>query len=278
MGPGCSLLKHEKHRIELANSGKLPKPKPKSRRHSSHLPFFPSPSPRSTPSASDNPYASLHELADNMQARMAAPLRTLEDWQARKDQEDAQAGRALDLLVGPILSPSPETESLRERFDREDREAAELEQAVELSLRPPSPVASTSQLRTLSQSPDFPVELSLSARGRAIAPAVTDRPLAALSSSPLSGLTRGRAVSPAGPSHHPPTAPLRITTQLNETWMNANGGPSILGRSAPPSATPTFHVRRSVARRPATNLRQARRFTLVYVDEVCGPVSRTRSH
>jgi hypothetical protein len=122
------------------------------------------------------------------------------------------------------------------------------------SLRLPTAIHQAGHsLRELSPSPDFPaLLLPPPALGRARAPDTT-----------------GAAPVPLVPSARKP-APLKITTQLNETWMAASGGPRVV----PPSSQSvvmrpsTFHTKRPVARRPVVDARQIRRFTAVFIDNV----------
>ncbi|KAJ7738663.1 hypothetical protein DFH07DRAFT_778948 [Mycena maculata] len=253
--------------------------------------LFSPPAPTPFASTSRDPFAPLAAICDSLSAEVTAPLRALDDWQWEEDFQRQQAEHALDMRLedglrqrqadrafnhqlGQLgLSPSPVTETPNQRFEREAREDADLQQAVELSLRHPSPAASTSQLHALSPSPDFPLQISVSARGRAVAPAVTDGPAMGSSfthptSTSTSTPARGRAAAPAvtrAPVAGPSKRPLRITTQLNEIWMNAPGGPPGHGRPASPAAPATFHIRQSVARRPTMKPHQ--RFTLVFIDK-----------
>ncbi|KAJ7757760.1 hypothetical protein DFH07DRAFT_958635 [Mycena maculata] len=309
-GPGCVLLPHERYRLQcldkppkatarhLSSQASFPPP---SAQHPSfpppaipprqHVCLFSPPAPTPFASTSRDPFAPLAAICDSLSAEVTAPLRALDDWQWEEDFQRQQAEHALDMRLedglrqrqadrafnhqlGQLgLSPSPVTETPNQRFEREAREDADLQQAVELSLRHPSPAASTSQLRALSPSPDFPLQISVSARSRAVAPAVTDGPAMGSSfthptSTSTSTPARGRAAAPAvtrAPVAGPSKRPLRITTQLNEIWMNAPDGPPSHGRPASPAAPATFHIRQSVARRPTTKPHQ--RFTLVFIDK-----------
>ncbi|KAJ7513194.1 hypothetical protein B0H11DRAFT_2213719 [Mycena galericulata] len=208
-----------------------------------------------------NVFAPLHAMCEDLASQAIAPLRALQDWQLAEDLRTAGEERALDLAVGYIPSPSPETETVCERYEREAREDADLELAVQRSIHDQqgSAVAlptstRTPHLRPLSPTPDFPAHIPFTpALSRAVAPDAT-----------------GAHGAPSSPITRPAPPPLRITTQLNETWMSSNGGPQIAGRTPAVSTRPeTLHLRRhgAVSRRPVYNARQVQRFTLVYIDE-----------
>ncbi|KAJ7166266.1 hypothetical protein C8R46DRAFT_1035532 [Mycena filopes] len=186
----------------------------------------------------------------------------------------AQERRALDIALGwdPDAPPSPDLSVEEEleltleqaRIDEEAlarREESDLAEALRLSAQQslpfmpsPPPTASSSRLplRALSASPTLPDSIPLPPRRRATAPSLAAR---------------------AKPSPR-----LKITTQLNATWMANNGGPSTSAPSTPsPSqvapqgpSTSVLHIRQSGGRRAFVDRRQVERFTLVFLTET-GP-------
>ncbi|KAF7371814.1 hypothetical protein MVEN_00038100 [Mycena venus] len=105
-------------------------------------------------------------------------------------------------------------------------------------LRPPSQISQAGRLWSLSLSPDLPDNL--------------------LS---MSSTAATREPSP-GISASQPT-PLRITTQINEIWMQTGGGPTIHGSWVATKASKTsttFHIKKSRSK-------VSKRFMVVYWDQ-----------
>ncbi|KAJ7664797.1 hypothetical protein B0H17DRAFT_1211152 [Mycena rosella] len=177
------------------------------------------------------------------------------------------------------MSPSPEIESLQDQYVREvAAEDADLERAYHLSLEDmeagpslrltsPSPVEQAQRLavqlrslRALSLSPNLPHSSALLdtlALGRAAAPDATGEPT----------LPRTRLAAASVPKQLRPP-PLRITKQLNDTWMAANGGPQIAGPSTAVAGCTqsTLHIRTSIACRGFVDRQYVQHFMLVYFD------------
>ncbi|KAJ6450436.1 hypothetical protein C8R47DRAFT_1261516 [Mycena vitilis] len=206
---------------------------------------------------------------DDILAESRAPLQALEEYQAREDARIAQQGRELDALLG-IRSPSPDV-PLELALFQQEQEEHDLQLALRLSQEDtqrsapsPPPVAGSSRLRALSLSPDFPDP------SRLLAASVSPIPAPTLTA-PSVPRRRAKAFS-ANQAAAP--APLRITTQMNETWMNAKGGPQVHGRSqqaqvsSPSSqASSTFHIRKAAGRQPFVDPKTQQRLIVVFWNE-----------
>ncbi|KAJ7194925.1 hypothetical protein GGX14DRAFT_700800 [Mycena pura] len=254
VGP-CALKAHERERVRKSQTAALPTavppaqtaapaPAPTSGAHrrlvddASHDDWVWSQTTTSSPppaSGARRPHRSIastlpftdYSSLDDWFTQTLPPVLALE---ARQQQCNAETS-FLDELPG-VKSPTPETESIRERYEREEREdAARLELGLRLSQdqtgagpsRAPSPhpastlfLASPPSPRPLSSSPDFPDSLL---------PLVSHK-----------GKARATKTRPA-------PAPLRITTQMNSDWMSPS--------------PPTFHVKKKA---PAST----RSFVVVY--------------
>ncbi|KAJ7939505.1 hypothetical protein B0H13DRAFT_2300787 [Mycena leptocephala] len=221
----CTLRAHETHRRQKLNLSQAPLPT---------VPRSSAPTPLSFGGLP--PFASFEDIRSDV----LAPILSLERHTARESERTAEAHRQLDLTIGSFKSPSPETESVRECYDRENREDRELEVALPASYAP------------CPHLPTSPHAFSL------LRPSVEP----VLPSPPLQGVQASSVLKTA--------APLRITTQMNPTWMNTNGGPQIQGdgaRDVQAAAPTTFHIRRTISRRPFAEVEQLQRFKLVYIDE-----------
>ncbi|KAJ7908433.1 hypothetical protein B0H13DRAFT_2497087 [Mycena leptocephala] len=222
-------------------------------------------------------YNTLQEVQDDI----LRPLRVLEEY-GRQQQS---------VPPSPEMTIEEEFAHLERQEDaaRRAQEASDRNLAMRLSqeddsLPPPSPPhAGPSRLRSLSLSPDPPA-LLLPARGRADAPAITaSTQLRSLSLSPNPPLlpARGRADAPiitgkarrkrlpaASAPSRTRSAPFKITTQLNDTWISLNSrSASPLEPIAAVSPTPSsvFFVRSGATRRAFADPRQVERFTLVFL-------------
>ncbi|KAJ7243546.1 hypothetical protein C8J57DRAFT_1243492 [Mycena rebaudengoi] len=186
---------------------------------------------------------------DGLYVDTQAPFHALAAHGQREAAQRVEDLRLLDLATG-YKSPSPdvpvEHELEAHMIDQEERDLA---LAMQLSLAStstslaPSPLAGSSMLPDLSPSPDFPATL-LSQQP----------PFIDLSSSPSDSLPApipalGRAQAPDATGNLPRKRaaasstlaranrpPLRITTQLNPTWLGLGDG-----ASAPASQSSTFH-------------------------------------
>ncbi|KAJ7827814.1 hypothetical protein B0H14DRAFT_3466794 [Mycena olivaceomarginata] len=254
-GP-CPLQAHEKERIrrqQLASA--------------SHLPALPD------SGSVTRLLGSNFTTSEEWMSTSLHPMQAFDRWQEREQDHGNAAAviRRLDNLYG-VKSPTPETETVREQFAREEREDTELELGIQLSLahsQPtsqqagpsrlclPSSIQQADRLRSLSASPELPA---------ALFPTLNDFPSLSPSLSPPQPFPTpvlGRAQAPnvaAKEAATPPvprkrrpaasvqksTAPLRITTQLNKDWMAAKGGP--IPQAA--ATHTTFHTARTVSRRP----------------------------
>ncbi|KAJ7216433.1 hypothetical protein GGX14DRAFT_696277 [Mycena pura] len=254
VGP-CALKAHEHERVRKSQTAALPTavppaqtaapaPAPTSGAHrrlvddASHDDWVWSQTTTSSPPPASGARRPRRSIASTLPF---TDYSSLDDWftqtlppvlalEARQQQCDAETS-FLDELPG-VKSPTPETESIRERYEREEREdAARLELGLRLSQdqtgagpsRAPSPhpastlfLASPPSPRPLSSSPDFPDSLL---------PLVSHK-----------GKVRATKTRPA-------PAPLRITTQMNSDWMSPS--------------PPTFHVKKKA---PAST----RSFVVVY--------------
>ncbi|KAJ7433952.1 hypothetical protein B0H11DRAFT_2208620 [Mycena galericulata] len=272
-GPKCTLWAHEKHRLELEKKKGL-------QSISSTAPSVAVSAAQSTAAVStippialsvgnDDIWDAFNAFTDSVGQAAQAPLRAIEEYRAGEDRRIAHEKQSLDAAVGWSA------------IERMDQEEADMELAMELSIQqaraeaaspplllPPSSSslqgtssAPSPSLRMLSLSPSFPTTLLLPAPalGQAFAPN-------APGATSLRPRKRVPAASIPKPSNAPP--PLKITTQMNADWMASNGGPPIQGRSTGSNVPgpSTFHVKRTVSRRPYADLRQIQRFTLVYFD------------
>ncbi|KAK7016061.1 hypothetical protein R3P38DRAFT_2637118 [Favolaschia claudopus] len=180
-------------------------------------------------------------------ARGPVSLNLFQAHQTEQDLRKALLENHLDNLAG-VHTPPEEgsyTEQYRRRYASQLEEEQEIQHAIDLSLlddhpasrngtasrrHSPPPQAGPSQLRVLSPSPDFPLNLA-----------------GTLSSNQAHG------ERPSG---------LKITTQLNGDWMNTQGGPSVRGARLPSTtATGTFHVKKKGSQ-------TTRRFIVVYWNDV----------
>ncbi|KAF7356124.1 hypothetical protein MVEN_00943000 [Mycena venus] len=275
-GP-CPLQAHEKERLR--------KEREKREKEVSTLPPLPNSTSVSRMMGGD------FSTSEEWMSASLRPIQAFEHFQQREQEygNSVVEMRRLDNLYG-VKSPTPETETVREWFDRQDREDAELELGVRLSLahpqpgsqeagpslRLPSPIQRVGHLRSLSTSPEPPAQLFPTLSSFRSSPAPPTQPL------PTPSLGQARALATSVQRSPPPpdppalgranaldaTAPRsRITTQMNDDWLRANGGPQILGSSPQPVSRPTLHVKRVVSRREFADPRQVQRFTVVYFDE-----------
>ncbi|KAJ7497861.1 hypothetical protein B0H11DRAFT_2189956 [Mycena galericulata] len=268
-GPKCTLWAHEKHRLELEKKKGL-------QSISSTAPSVAVSAAQSTAAVStippialsvgnDDIWDAFNAFTDSVGQAAQAPLRAIEEYRAGEDRRIAHEKQSLDAAV---------RWSAIERMDQEEADMelsiqqARAEAASPPLLLPPSSSslqgtssAPSPSLRMLSLSPSFPTTLLLPAPalGQAFAPN-------APGATSLRPRKRVPAASIPKPSNAPP--PLKITTQMNADWMASNGGPPIQGRSTGSNVPgpSTFHVKRTVSRRPYADLRQIQRFTLVYFD------------
>ncbi|KAJ7215453.1 hypothetical protein GGX14DRAFT_608397 [Mycena pura] len=171
------------------------------------------PAPRRRRQRLDDYTAVDYPSLEDWVANTLPPIRALEAYQQPLDAHL----RHLDDLPG-VKSPTPEVESVREMYEREVREDELLlsraragpsrshPHSAPLRL-PTSIVHAGSPTRSLS-----PIDLSL-------------RPLRPLSPSPDFPATVPLPIAAkarAAAKHSTATAPLRITTQLNNDWMNVS--------------------------------------------------------
>ncbi|KAJ7188079.1 hypothetical protein C8R46DRAFT_1023557 [Mycena filopes] len=297
MTGACSLRPHEKQRLAKASKGKTG--------IAPRITLFPP-----IPSVPAPPSPSLATMFTESIAEANRPLQLLEQratWDRQRLEEEERAFEESIGFNDPDLSLEDELAQYeqRERNALKDQERADMALAVRLSqeehstLSPPpaqpsagparlqslsphllfasspppaTPSAGPSRLRSLSLSPDLPASLAASVSasyihvpspslGRAVAPDVLEKPV-----------PRRRQQAASAPSR-PRVPQVRITTQLNDTWMSLNGGsesptsPSLAPPSpslAPPSSS-FLHVRGGSTRRPFANARQVERFTLVFL-------------
>ncbi|KAJ7033641.1 hypothetical protein C8F04DRAFT_1234626 [Mycena alexandri] len=193
----------------------------------------------------------------DMAADLARPLQVLQQHHDQEQARLAEQKRQLDLALG-IIPDSPNL-SVDEMLQMELARSGDDDFSVALRLNaelnnstsiffppssPPTAVAGPSHqaLRPLSPSPDFPV---------------------AVSNTPHRPRSRTPAASLAGKAK--PTPRTRITTQLNETWMASNGGPSSYQVQAPSVSASVFHVRQGGKRRAFVERGQIERFMLVFL-------------
>ncbi|KAJ7737336.1 hypothetical protein B0H16DRAFT_1730399 [Mycena metata] len=200
------------------------------------------------------------------------PLRYLNDYQQQQNAHTAEAGRQLDLAVGMdmlLMSPGLSVEEELSRTMQEDDRALTLllQEEINRNINPASaapiagpsclfeasplsPVARTSRLRSLSASPDFPSQIHLPTPPRAPLP-------------------RQRLAAPSTTVKRRPTAPFKITSQMNATWMLQYGATTTPPSSqVPPPSVPSssvLHVRQGGSRRAFADRRQLQQFTLVYL-------------
>ncbi|KAJ7803029.1 hypothetical protein B0H13DRAFT_1931601 [Mycena leptocephala] len=285
--PGCSCGRCRRHCNELGPCALRPHERQRLLKAPSATPHSSSTS-ISASSASSMPglFQSTFSSYQGIRSDVLAPIRALESYRQREDERLAAETAHLDQLFG-VKSPTPESETVRERYEREEREDADIELAVQLSLAEgersfaqagssrrlpsPLPIAGPSLrlppiqragLRDLSLSPEFPMQLlPPPAPGRARAPDATG------SGSVTPSVPRKRV--PAASVHKGKGGPLRLTTQLNPAWMSSAGGPDIVGtsRAASSPSTSTFHIRQTVSRRPLVDTRLLQRFILAYIDK-----------
>ncbi|KAJ7350895.1 hypothetical protein DFH08DRAFT_806871 [Mycena albidolilacea] len=169
----------------------------------------------------------IYRSHDEWTASTVPARQKLDDYQPLVDTARAARERELDQLPG-VRSPTPEAESVREVYEREERELAH---ALQLSLqdhqsgraavpgpslRLPSSIVTAGTLQSLSDSPDFPTSLRPSiARLRSLSPS----PGASSSLFPPPLLLATRPVPTAAgrkPKAH------QITRQLNDDWMGTS--------------------------------------------------------
>ncbi|KAJ7913134.1 hypothetical protein B0H13DRAFT_2326662 [Mycena leptocephala] len=188
-----------------------------------------------------------------------------------------------------VKSPTPETESVHELYQRTQREDEELELALELSLvqthTPPRSRRHTlprrSQVPFAFHLPYNMVALSVPCLRRPICPSVSRllllppnpalKPSVELTLLPPLVYHLAQGATPVIPRKRRPAPSvqkrLNITTQLNQDWMAAAAGPKVIPSSkAIPAASSTFHTARTVSRRPFADTREVNRFTAVFMD------------
>ncbi|KAJ7894995.1 hypothetical protein B0H14DRAFT_2559015 [Mycena olivaceomarginata] len=271
-GP-CPLQAHEKERIrrqQVASTSSLPTP----------------PSSASVTRLLGGNFTTSEEWMSGS----VRPMEAFDRWQEREQEHGNAAAelRRLDSLYG-VKSPTPETETVHEWFAREEREDNELDLGIRLSLahpqptsqqagpsrlRLPSSIQQAGRLRSLSASPELPAALFPTLNAFSSSSPPQPFPTPALGRAQAPDVTAQNTATPPVPrkrrpaaSVHKSTAPLRITTQLNNDWMAAKGGP--IPQAAATQAT--FHTARTVSRRPFADPRQTNRFTAVFVDEAPKP-------
>ncbi|KAJ7294032.1 hypothetical protein C8J57DRAFT_1211399 [Mycena rebaudengoi] len=202
---------------------------------------------------------------DGLYADARQPFNALVAHTQRETAQRAEDLCLLNLATG-YKSPSPDVPVEHElEAHMIDQLAMQLSLAPALSLS----LASSSRLPELSPSPDFPATLLPQL------PPVIDLSLSPSESLPVPIPGLGRAQAPDAtislPRRRAPAPstvaranrlPLRITTQLNSTWMG-------LGNSATaPASTSssTLHVQQGGSRRPFIDSRVDQRFLLIYWD------------
>ncbi|KAJ7206603.1 hypothetical protein GGX14DRAFT_637678 [Mycena pura] len=232
-GP-CVLRAHERERVRKSAPAATASPTappaqtaaPRARRHRQSI-------------ASTLPFTDYSSL-DDWIAHTLPPILALETHQQQRDAERS----FLDELPG-VKSPTPETETVRERYEREEREdAARLALGLRLSQEHNNAAAGP------SQSPPPPLRLPASilqaGRPRSFSPPASLPSPRPISSSPDFPTRLLPLASHKGKARATKTAaPLRIMTQLNADWMFTSPSPS------------TFHIKKKA---PAS----ARSFMVVY--------------
>ncbi|KAJ7671982.1 hypothetical protein B0H14DRAFT_3537965 [Mycena olivaceomarginata] len=174
--------------------------------------------------------------------------------------------RRLDNLYG-VKSPTPEIETVRERFAGEEHEDNELELVIRLSLahpqptsqqagpsrlRLPSPIQQAGRLRSLSASPELPAALFPTLNSFSSSPSPSPPP--ALGRARAPDVTAQAAATPPMPRKRRPAASVQ-----KGTYTTGGRNPGDL-----PHCT-------HVSRRPFADPRRTNRFTSVFVDEALKP-------
>ncbi|KAJ7085607.1 hypothetical protein C8R44DRAFT_893892 [Mycena epipterygia] len=179
---------------------------------------------------------------DDAQNFVMAPFRALDAYRVSESARVAEEGRQLDRQ----LDHQPRT--------RQEQELSDYQLALQLSqdsnpstFLPVSPTPRPLGLRALSLSPEFP--------SRLLHPPPAPNATGDLNGVGIPSVPRRRVPAPS-------TQPLRLTTQMNETWMSSNGGPQIHGQAQTRSAA-SLHIRTGSSRRPFEDPQAVQRFIVV---------------
>ncbi|KAJ7119113.1 hypothetical protein C8R44DRAFT_878619 [Mycena epipterygia] len=214
-----------------------------------------------------------------------APFRALDAYRVSESARVAEEGRQLDRQLDRALGLRSSSldiplEIQDQPRTRQEQELSDYQLALQLSqdsnpstFLPVSPTPRPLGLRALSLSPEFPSRLlhpppapnaigdfnavTLPALGRAVAPNTTSN-VSALNGVDGPSVPRRRVPAPS-------TQPLRLTTQMNETWMSSNGGSQIHGQAQTRSAA-SLHIRTGSSRRPFEDPQAVQRFIVVLVE------------
>jgi len=244
---GCSLNSHRASALSARQKGKRRAQEPIHYEAETEDPFATGVIESRTP---DLYRRSESELIDEVLAEYGGPIARFNAQCVAEANKNAEEQRELDAALGLSLSPVPVEVELEQMRVQEE---AELAQALAMSLTPDPNLAPV--WPTLSTSLSIP----------------TTTVIASNTASVNGQLNAGFPSSQASPSRTPRPrvaatsvvprkrpVPMRITTQMNETWMR-----DLVDNTSAPRTTQS-----SRGRRPFADLSAIQRFTLIYWDKV----------
>ncbi|KAJ7707381.1 hypothetical protein B0H17DRAFT_1125197 [Mycena rosella] len=205
---GCRCLMCRKHCVDTGPCMLTSHTNHRRKKQGCPTPYLPRISPTPLAFTSFPPFTSLDAIHDYTMA----PFRELDTYRQNETARITEEGRRLDLALG-LRSPSPDL-PLEVMLRRQDALQEEEDLALALRLSEEDITASapsTSALRVLSPSPELPMGITSSAPapalGRACTPNATGNPSA----------PRKHLPAPSTRLSH--SAPLHITTQMNDVWI-----------------------------------------------------------